>query len=49
MMRDAHQHDLSVYVYTLNSGVNAKKMMELGADGILSDNADDIVTSVKGG
>jgi glycerophosphoryl diester phosphodiesterase len=47
MMRDAHQHNLAVYVYTLNSAVNARKMTELGADGILSDNADDIVRSVK--
>jgi glycerophosphoryl diester phosphodiesterase len=47
MLRDAHQHGLAVYVYTLNSAVNAKKMTELGVDGILSDNADDIVGSVN--
>jgi len=48
MMRDAHQHRLAVYVYTLNSTLNAKKMIELGVDGILSDNADDLAGSVKG-
>jgi glycerophosphoryl diester phosphodiesterase len=48
MMRDAHQHGLAVYIYTLNSAVNAKKMAELGADGILSDNADNIVQTLKG-
>ncbi|MBI4427579.1 MAG: hypothetical protein HY562_00495, partial [Ignavibacteriales bacterium] len=38
-----------VYVYTLNSLEDVRKMLELGVDGILSDNADDIVTIVKGG
>jgi glycerophosphoryl diester phosphodiesterase len=47
MLRDAHQHGLAVYVYTLNSAVNAKKMTDLGVDGILSDNADDIVGSAN--
>lgn len=47
MVRDAHQHDLAVYVYTLNTASNVNKMMNLGVDGILSDNADQIVKDVK--
>jgi len=43
MVRDARQHGIAVYVYTLNSASNVNKMIELGIDGILSDNADDIV------
>lgn len=43
MVRDARQHGIAVYVYTLNSTSNVNKMMELSIDGILSDNADDIV------
>ncbi|HLF20325.1 MAG TPA: glycerophosphodiester phosphodiesterase family protein [Bacteroidota bacterium] len=48
MIRDAHAHGIAVYVYTLNSLEDVRKMLELGVDGILSDNADDIVTIVKG-
>ncbi|MBI3003810.1 MAG: hypothetical protein HYY49_00140 [Ignavibacteriales bacterium] len=47
MIRDAHSSGIAVYVYTLNSLEDVRKMLELGVDGILSDNADDIVTIVK--
>ncbi|MEK6755650.1 MAG: glycerophosphodiester phosphodiesterase family protein [Bacteroidota bacterium] len=47
MVRDARQHALAIYVYTLNTTANVNKMMELGVDGILSDNADDIVRYIK--
>jgi glycerophosphoryl diester phosphodiesterase len=48
MIDDAHNHGVAVYVYTLNSVRDAQKMLRLGVDGILSDNADEIVTLVKG-
>lgn len=47
MVEDARNHGIAVYVYTLNSVANAKKMLEMGVDGILSDIADDIVPVVK--
>lgn len=43
MIRDARQHALALYVYTLNSIQDAKKMAEVGVAGIISDNADEIV------
>lgn len=43
MIRDARQHGLALYVYTLNSIQDAKKMAEVGVAGIISDNADEIV------
>jgi len=46
-VRDARQHGLAIYVYTLNTTSNVNRMMELGVDGILSDNADDIVAHIK--
>ncbi|MBI4417171.1 MAG: glycerophosphodiester phosphodiesterase, partial [Ignavibacteriales bacterium] len=46
MIRDARQHSLALYVYTLNSVQDAQKMVEQGVDGIISDNADDIVRSL---
>lgn len=49
MLRDAHTHGLAVYVYTLNSLESARKMVQLGVDGILSDVADEIVRVVKQG
>ena len=48
MIDDAHKHAIAVYVYTLNSVRDAQKMIELGVDGIISDNADEIVSLVKG-
>lgn len=48
MIRDARQHSLALYVYTLNSVQDAGKMLELGIDGIISDNADDIAPVVRG-
>ncbi len=47
MIGDAHAHGIAVYVYTLNSVKDAQKMIQLGVDGIISDNADDIVSLVK--
>jgi len=48
MTQDAHDNGIAVYVYTLNSVQDVQKMLDFGVDGILSDNADDIVTLVKG-
>ncbi|HEX9614923.1 MAG TPA: glycerophosphodiester phosphodiesterase family protein [Bacteroidota bacterium] len=47
MIRDARQHSLALYIYTLNSVRDAQKMQELGIDGIISDNADDIAAVVR--
>lgn len=47
MIEDAKRHGIAVYVYTLNSIKDAQKMIQLGVDGIISDNADDIVSLVK--
>lgn len=47
MIKDARQHGLAVYVYTLNSVESVRKMLEAGVDGILSDTADEIVSVVK--
>jgi glycerophosphoryl diester phosphodiesterase len=47
MLEDAHNHGIAVYVYTLNSVQSARRMLAFGVDGILSNNADDIVDVVK--
>jgi glycerophosphoryl diester phosphodiesterase len=47
MLRDARAHGLAFYVYTLNSPRHVNKVMQLGVDGILSDNADEIVPLLK--
>lgn len=47
MIEDARLHGIAVYVYTLNSIKDAQKMIELGVDGIISDNADDIASLDK--
>jgi len=47
MLNDAHHHGIAVYVYTLNSVKGAQRMVSYGVDGILSNNADDIVSVVK--
>jgi glycerophosphoryl diester phosphodiesterase len=47
MLNDAHKHGIAVYVYTLNSVQGAQRMLSYGVDGILSNNADDIVSVVK--
>jgi glycerophosphoryl diester phosphodiesterase len=47
MVDDAHNHNIAVYVYTLNSVSDARRMLTLGVDGIISNNADDIVGVVK--
>lgn len=47
MIRDARQHGLAVYVYTLNSYTDVRRMIEFGVDGIISDNGDDLVEMVK--
>ncbi len=47
MVDDAHNHDIAVYVYTLNSVNDAQRMLTYGVDGILSNNADEILDVVK--
>lgn len=47
MVEDAHAHNIAVYVYTLNSVNDAKKMLDHGIDGIMSNNADEIVDVIK--
>lgn len=47
MVEDAHRHGIAVYVYTLNSVGDVNRMMDLGVDGIMSDNADEIVDIVR--
>lgn len=47
MVRDARQHGLALYVYTLNSVQDVRKMLNLGVNGIISDNADDIVEILR--
>ncbi len=48
MVGDAHRHGVAVYVYTLNSVNDARKVLDFYVDGIISDNADEIVGLVKG-
>jgi len=47
MLEDAHAHGIAVYVYTLNSAQSTQRMLSYGVDGILSNNADDIVSVVN--
>jgi glycerophosphoryl diester phosphodiesterase len=47
MVDDAHRHGIAVYVYTLNSIYDAQRMLMYGVDGILSNNADDILDVIK--
>jgi glycerophosphoryl diester phosphodiesterase len=47
MVRDAREHHIPLYVYTLNSTTDVQKMMNLGVQGIISDTADDVVKIVK--
>lgn len=47
MVQDAHRHGIAVYVYTLNSVQDALRMMALGVDGIMSNNADDLLSDVR--
>lgn len=48
MMEDARRHGLAVYVYTLNSARDVQRMVENGVCGVLSDNADEVVSMIKG-
>ena len=47
MLDDALKNGIAVYVYTLNSVQGVQRMLTYGVDGILSNNADDIVSVVK--
>lgn len=47
MIEDAHKHNIAVYVYTLNSKKGVERMINLEVDGIISNNADDLVELVK--
>jgi len=46
MVRDARAHGIAVYVYTLNSVHDARRMVDLGISGLMSDNADDLVADI---
>ena len=48
VVRDARAHGIAVYVYTLNSIHDARRMMDLGIAGLMSDNADDLVPDLAG-
>jgi glycerophosphoryl diester phosphodiesterase len=47
MLRDAQDNGIALYVYTVNSIAAARAAVELGVDGIISDNADDIIPIAK--
>ena len=47
MIRDTRQHGLALYVYTLNSIQDARKMIQLGVDGIMTNNADGIIAALS--
>lgn len=47
MIHDAHKHRIPLYIYTLNSTTDVQKIMTAGVQGIISDNAGDIVRIVK--
>ena len=48
MLEDAKATGIALYVYTVNSVADARAAVELGVDGIISDNADDIVPLIHG-
>ncbi len=48
MIRDAHQHGLAVYVYTLDSPQDVRRMVKNGVCGVLSNNADDVAEILMG-
>jgi len=43
MVHDAHRGGIALYVYTLNSVTELSRMVGWGVDGIISDNADELV------
>jgi glycerophosphoryl diester phosphodiesterase len=47
MVIDAHDNDIAVYVYTLNSIGDAQRMLSYKVDGVISNNADDIINVIK--
>ena len=47
LIEDAHARGIAVYVYTLNALAHVQKVLSCGADGIISNNADDIIAVVK--
>ncbi len=47
MVRDAHDHQIPLYVYTLNSTEDVRNILTIGVQGIISDAADEIVRIVK--
>ena len=47
MVRDAREHGIPMYVYTLNSVADVQKILSVGVQGIVSDAADDVVRVVK--
>ena len=47
IIRDAHEHGIPMYVYTLNSVQDVQKIMSIGVQGVVSDAAHDVVPVVK--
>ena len=43
MVEDAHRRKIALYVYTLNSVTEVTRIVGLGIDGIISNNADELV------
>jgi glycerophosphoryl diester phosphodiesterase len=47
MLRDAKANGIALYLYTVNSIADARAALELGVDGIISDNADEIIPLIE--
>jgi glycerophosphoryl diester phosphodiesterase len=47
IIRDAHEHRIPMYVYTLNSIADVQKMTSAGVQGIISDAAHDVVSVIN--
>ena len=47
VVEDAHAHGIAVYVYTLNSPSEIRRVRSLGVDGIMSNGADRVVPVVR--
>jgi len=43
MVEDVHRRGIAIYVYTLNSVTEVTRILGLGIDGVISDNADELV------
>lgn len=47
MIRDARKHRIAIYIYTLNAVKEVLDIAAMGVDGILSDNADEVVAVLQ--